>query len=227
MKKFAFPLGYIAALTCCLPLTILYISVAAALLSRDGTHLLVKLLLAAAALAYWGLIAFLWLGNIWTSFRMYRRGDLEGCVKGMLLHKYGLVVFFVVNYLVILLCTMVFGIVGLMGSRGTILLALPVLLPWMGTIFAFLSFLAWLALMPGGFFGLQVIRASVSQGMMGPGKAILHGLLQFTFCLDVLDAMDLSVRYWKMGKKSAAVIGVLYLLALIGILAGAVMLFGG
>ena len=61
---------------------------------------------------------------------------------------------------------------------------------------------------------------------MGIGMAVLHGILQFMFLADVLDAMYLAVKKWGMGKKSSVVIAVLYVLMLGGIIWGAVKVFG-
>ena len=69
---------------------------------------------------------------------------------------------------------------------------------------------SWLVMVPGAFYGVQVIRLSYGEKKMGMGAALLHGFLQFNFLVDVLDAMYLAVKKWGMGKKSSVLIGILY-----------------
>lgn len=159
------------------------------------------------------LLLFLFLGllNIRDSFRAYTEKDAVYCVNGMLILKYGLVVFFIFNFLILTAVFLLGGLVVLIASRGTLIFALPMLLPWIFAIIGIAAFFTWLMLLPGAFWGVQVIRKSMAEGKLSPGKALLHGALQFIFLTDVLDAMYLSVRIWNRGKKSAAVIGTLYL----------------
>ena len=66
------------------------------------------------------------------------------------------------------------------------------------------------------FYGIQVIRITYREKKTGIGAAVWHGILQFVFLADVLDAMYLAVKKWGMGKKSSVVIGFLYVLMLAG-----------
>jgi len=154
--------------------------------------------------------------NIWDSFRAYTKKDAVYCVDGMLILKYGLVVFFVFNFLVIAAVFLVGGLISLVASRGTIILSLPILLPWIFILVGAAVFATWLILLPGAFWGIQVIRKSLAEGRISSGSALLHGLLQFLFLTDVLSAMYLSVGVWGRGKKSAVAIGLLYLAAIAG-----------
>lgn len=87
---------------------------------------------------------------------------------------------------------------------GLAIFAAPVLLPFL--VFSIMLTVAatWLAIIPGAFFGIQVIRFTVREKKIGPGAAVLHGILQFVFLADVLDAMYLAVKKWGRGKKSSA-----------------------
>ena len=96
------------------------------------------------------------------------------------------------------------------GSRGTILFALPFMLPGILFFMTVLVIGTWLIMVPGAFYGVQVIRLSYGEKKMGMGAALLHGFLQFNFLVDVLDAMYLAVKKWGMGKKSSVLIGILY-----------------
>ena len=119
---------------------------------------------------------------------------------------------------------MTFGM--LIGTKGLVLFAAPVLLPWLIAAIAFNVFASWLAIVPGAVYGVQVIRFTVKGKKTGIGAAIWHGLLQFLFLTDVLDAMYLAVKKWGMGKRSSIVIMILYVLVLAGIVWGVVKVFG-
>ena len=144
----------------------------------------------------------------------------------MLLHKYGLVIFFVVNFIVMFLFYFVVTFGSLVGTRGLALFAAPVLLPWLTAAVVFTVSATWLAIVPGAFYGIQVIRFTLREKKTGYAAAVLHGFLQFVFVADVLDAMYLAVRKWGRGKKSSAVIGILYIVAVAAVIWGVVYLFG-
>ena len=144
----------------------------------------------------------------------------------MLIHKYGLVVFFAVNFIVMFLFYFIMTFGMLIGTKGLVLFAAPVLLPWLIAAIAFNVFASWLAIVPGAVYGVQVIRFTVKGKKTGIGAAIWHGLLQFIFLTDVLDAMYLAVKKWGMGKRSSIVIMILYVLVLAGIVWGVVKVFG-
>lgn len=69
-------------------------------------------------LVYGGILVILGIWNMVKSFQIYKRQDMLGCINGMLIHKYGLVIFFCVNFIVLFLVyfMLTFGLV--MGTRG-------------------------------------------------------------------------------------------------------------
>lgn len=236
MKKYALSIAYVILLTLCVPLACLYIWLLTMLpipwellstwADSFGRGVFVFLLFLFPVGLYWIAAFILGAANIIKSFKIYRSGDAAGCVNGMLIHKYGLVVFFAVNFFVMVLFYFILTFGTLVGTRGLAFFAAPVLLPWLVAAIAFTVFASWLAIVPGAVYGIQVIRFTVKGKKMGLGAAIWHGILQFMFLTDVLDAMYLAVKKWGMGKKSSIVIGILYVLMLAGIIWGAVKVFG-
>ena len=71
----------------------------------------------------------------------------------------------------------------------------------------------WLAILPGSFYGIQVIRMTYKSGKIGFAEAVVHTVFQFFFLFDVLDAMYLATEKWGRGKKSSVIIGCVYLFA--------------
>ena len=161
-------------------------------------------------LIYLMAVAVLGILNVVRSFRAYRQKDIRYCVNGMLILKYGMVLYFIINYVVIAMIVLAGGLAAFVGSRGTILFALPFMLPGILFFMTVLVIGTWLIMVPGAFYGVQVIRLSYGEKKMGMGAALLHGFLQFNFLVDVLDAMYLAVKKWGMGKKSSVLIGILY-----------------
>lgn len=216
-RTYYLPICYDCLLTMGIPLNIAF--VAAAVGVREWISYRPMLILyGLLAFLYWTAVFVLGLANILVSFRKYGLGDDRYCVNAMLILKYGLVCFFILNF--VALCLI--GLVALVGSRGTILLLFPLLLP----VFLFCVAATWLLMLPGSFYGVQVVRLSRMQGKLGRGAgetdargnmALLHGILQFIFLLDVLDAMYLAVTKWGMGKKSSVLVGGLYAAFLSGI----------
>ena len=156
-----------------------------------------------AAVFYFLVLGILGITNIVRSFLAYGRGDEEHCLRGMLILKYGMVPFFIINFCSILLLSLA----ALVGSRGTLLFAFPVTVPLLFLAF----FCTWLAMVPGSFYSIQVIRLTRKKGKTNLLWAVWHGLLQFCFLTDVLDTMYLAVRKWNRGKLGAALIGLLYI----------------
>lgn len=236
MKKYALSITYVILLTLCVPLACLYIWLLTVLpipwdLLRTwadsfGRGVLVFLLFLLPVGIYWLAVFVLGVMNIIKSFKMYRAGDVVGCVNGMLIHKYGLVPFFIVNFMVMFLFYFVMTFGTLVGTRGLAIFAAPVLLPWLTAAVTFTVFATWLAVVPGAFFGIQVIRFTLREQKTGHGAAVWHGFLQFVFLADVLDAMYLAVSKWGRGKKSSVAIGIVYVLALAAVIWGTVYLFG-
>lgn len=205
-RTYALPVAYDVLLTAGFPLALAYFIFC----GFTGRYLPHQLLLAGFfvfALIY--LMASFTLGvlNIAQSFRKYAQGADVYCLNAMLVLKYGLVVYFLLNFVVYAF----FVLLVIAASRGTILFALP-LYPAIGAIFFLIIGGTWVGLLPGAFYGLQTIRFAKAQGKLSPKAAILHSILQFIFLLDVLDALYLSVKLWGRGKKSAVAVGMLYAL---------------
>lgn len=124
-------------------------------------------------------------------------GEIRFCINAMLILKYGLIPFFLLNCLFGLLVCLAFFV----GTRGTILFAFPVTVPFL----LLAVFSVWATLLPGSFYGLQVVRLGIRQGKLAFPAAIFHLLLQFTFIADVFDAMYLSTKNggWEKERSSS------------------------
>lgn len=203
-SAYALPIAYDVLLTAGFPLALAYFIFC----GFTGRYLPHQLLLAGFfvfVLLY--LMASFTLGvlNIAQSFRKYAQGADVYCLNAMLVLKYGLVIYFVLNFVVYAF----FVLLVVAASRGTILFAVP-LYPAIGAIFFLIIGGTWVGLLPGAFYGLHTVRFARAQGKLSSKAAILHSILQFIFLLDVLDALYLSVKLWGRGKKSAIVVGILY-----------------
>ncbi|MEY8336624.1 DUF6652 family protein [Lachnospiraceae bacterium 62-35] len=146
--------------------------------------------------ALWGGAAFI-LGviNVILSFLDYRK-DPESCVRKLIVMKYGLVPFFALNYLILFLIGFVIAVV----SMGISLL-------WYIPVFTFTT---WACMIPGAFYGIQTIRLCRKEKGMTIFPAIVHGVLQFCFVVDVLDTMYLTIHEFGRGKKAAIVVAAIY-----------------
>ena len=137
----------------------------------------------------------------------------------MLIHKYGLVAFFLYDF--ILLFTLYF----FAGAALTFMtggLIIPLMLPVMSIMIFFTVIAFWLTILPGSFYALQVIRMTYKAGKISLGTAILHGILQLFFLTDVLSAMYLAAVKWKRAKKSSIAVGIVYIVCAIGVVVLAV-----
>lgn len=220
MGKYRLQIAYDVLLTLGFPLCAAYIAlVGISGAALDGIWIWRIFLILAAG--YWLAVFVLGVGNIRQSFRKHKKKDAVFCVNAMLILKYGLVAFFIVNFAVIVFGFLAVGLVALMGSRGTIIFAFPAWFPVVLAAAGFYAFLTWLLMLPGSFYGIQVIRFSHAEGKISGGMGFLHVLLQFLFLADVLDALYLAVRKWGRGKRSSILVGGLYVAA---ILAAAVCL---
>lgn len=170
------------------------------------------------ALIYWVIALSLGIFCIVNSFIMYGRGNAIACLNSMLILKYGLMAFYIVNVGGSIALFSAVGLIAAVLSRGLAILMLPILFPGIAIFVCVGAVICWLVILPGSFYGLQVVRFSLKEKRISIAAAVIHALLQFTFVLDVFDAMYLSVRKWHRGKKSAAVIGILFLLCLFQIL---------
>ena len=217
MKQYPLPIAYAVLLTLCLPFNLLLAFLAFTvfpLVSSDFAESMCVLLFS----LYWAAAAVLGIQNIRNSFSLYRQGEVIPCINSMLILKYGMVVFFAVNFIVILILMLFFTLGMFVASRGTMIFAFPVVLPiYVLIVLAAMAF-TWLLLVPGAFYGIQVIRLTRAAG--------IHGIFQFTFFLDVLDSMYLAVVKYGRGKKSSAVIAVLYILLIIGFIWLGMKLYG-
>lgn len=153
--------------------------------------------------------------NIIQSFKAFNQRDTLFCINGMLILKYGMVIFFASNFLYITLTLLGLGIFGMLISHGTLIFTAPILLPFLIAIILFLLFIAWLIMLPGSIFSIQVIRLSRLEKKIGSASAFFHGLLQFLFLTDVLDTMYLALVKWRRGKKSSIVISFFYLFCIV------------
>ena len=211
---------FVVLLTVCAPLGYLYFIIVMQMLSyvaEDGLKAALLLSLI-PILLYWLIIGILGILNMKKSFQLYRDEDTIGCINGMLIHKYGLVIFFCANFIVLCFWYGLFSMAAVMGTRGLLLLFAPVLLPVWVVGLCISAFATWLAILPGSIYGIQVIRMSWKAGKISLMAAILHTILQFFFLTDVLDAMYLAAGKWNRGKRSSLAVGALYLISLVGII---------
>ena len=112
---------YVILLTLCVPLAYVYFILVTRLLDKipDGHIGLTLVIVFLPLLFYWGLVAAVGIINIGQSFKIYRTGNPIECVNRMLIHKYGLVVFFCVNFLVLFIYYFFISMAVLVGSRGS------------------------------------------------------------------------------------------------------------
>lgn len=170
------------------------------------------------AIIYIMVLYILGILNIWKSFSSYEEGDSTALINRMLIHKYGLVAFFLYDF--ILLFTLYF----FAGAALTFMtggLIIPLMLPIMSVMIFFTVIGFWLTILPGSFYALQVIRMTYKAGKISLGTAILHGILQL-FLADVLSAMYLAAVKWRRAKKSSIAVGIVYIVCAIGVIVLAV-----
>lgn len=218
-QTYILPIAYDVLLTAGFPFFVAYIIFC----GLFGASFPPRLLLAGffvCALLYLAAAFTLGVLNIAQSFRKYAQGEDIYCLNAMLILKYGLVVYFVLNFVFYVFL----GLIALAASRGTLLFAVP-LYPLLGVILFVIIGGTWVGLLPGAFYGLQTARFGRAQGKLSSGAAILHSILQFLFLLDVLDALYLSVKLWGRGKKSAVAVGILYAVPIVLFLASYLGLF--
>ena len=145
---------FVVLLTLCAPLGYLYFIIVMQMLSyvaEDGLKAALLLSLI-PILLYWLIIGILGILNMKKSFQLYRDEDTIGCINGMLIHKYGLVIFFCANFIVLCFWYGLFSMAAVMGTRGLLLLFAPVLLPVWVVGLCISSFATWLAILPGSIY---------------------------------------------------------------------------
>ena len=133
----------------------------------------------------------------------------------MLIHKYGLVAFFLYDFI------MLFTLYFFAGAALTFMtggLIIPLMLPIMSVMIFFTVIGFWLTILPGSFYALQVIRMTYKAGKISLGTANLHGILQIFFLADVLSAMYLAAVNWKRAKNSSIAVGIIYIVCAIGVI---------
>lgn len=111
---------YVILLTLCVPLAYVYLILVTGLLDKiqEGHIGLTLMIVFLPLFFYWGLVAVVGIINIGQSFKIYKTGNPIECVNRMLIHKYGLVVFFCVNFLVLFIYYFFISMAVLVGSRG-------------------------------------------------------------------------------------------------------------
>lgn len=171
------------------------------------------------AIIYIMVLYILGILNIWKSFSSYEERDSTALLNRMLIHKYGLVVFFLFSFITLFILYFFAGTVLTFMTGGLII---PVMLLIMSVMVFFTVIAFWLLILPGSFYALQVIRMTYKTGKISLGTAILHGILQLFFLTDVLSAMYLAAVKWKHAKKSSIAVGIVYIVCAIGVVVLAV-----
>ncbi len=215
-KTYRMPIIYDVLMTAIIPLNILYVIFSVIKYETFGGKALVGIYLI-LAIIYVFTITALGIINIAKSFLMYNKGDDIYCVNSMMIFKYGLTIFFVLNFIANILMWLVI----LVASRGTIIFAFPVV----AVIIAFSAIPTWIVSFPGSFYAIQVIRFGVKQEKFDKSHAIMHGILQFIFMLDVLDTIYIAVKKWNRGKKISFVICGFYIIAILAIIIALALIF--
>ncbi len=209
IKSYKIHIAYIILITCPFKLALFVLSF---------KNLPVSIIL---FLFYISLAIVLGILNIINSFRACAQKDIHYCLKSMLILKYGLIPFFVINFLEILFLLLI----AIVASRGTIVIFGMFLIPIAIPITIIIISITWSFLLPGAFYGVNVVRLSIAENKITAIQAIVHCILQFCFVLDILDAMYLSVSKWNYGKKISAFIAALYIILIIIIVLYFILLF--
>lgn len=146
--------------------------------------------------------------NILYSFKYRKNDDAIICLNNMMILKYGMVIFFIVNFFAWFLIISLFCLGTLVASAGAMIIFL---IPMLFVIIPAACLITALTMLPGAVYGVQVVILSYRHKLISLPMALVHGILQFCFLADILDTMYLSAVKWKRGKKSAFVMGILYL----------------
>ena len=196
---------YVILLTLCVPLAYVYLILVTGLLDKiqEGHIGLTLMIVFLPLFFYWGLVAVVGIINIGQSFKIYKTGNPIECVNRMLIHKYGLVVFFCVNFLVLFIYYFFISMAVLVGSRGAAIIFAPVLLPWLIVAVVFSVGATWLAILPGSFYGIQVIRMTYKSG-----KQLYIRYSSFSFCLMCWMQCILQRKNGEEGKRVLQLLGV-------------------
>ncbi|WP_242828217.1 hypothetical protein [Enterocloster clostridioformis] len=118
VRQYILPIGYTVVMTLCVPLHMMLLE--CALLAGSGnaesSSWLGLGLYGAGVLIYLMAVAVLRILNVVRSFQAYRQKDIRYCVNGMLILKYGMVLFFIINYVVIAMIVLAGGLAAFVGS---------------------------------------------------------------------------------------------------------------
>ena len=117
------------------------------------------------------------IANVVCAFRNYRQTP-ELCMRNLKLLKFGMIPCFVINF-IWMMC------LGLGVAVASNLIGLA----WFVPVAVIAT---WLYLLPGAFYGVQVVRIMRHRQGRGAGWCIFNGFLQFCFVLDVIDAAYLA-----------------------------------
>ena len=117
------------------------------------------------------------IANIVCAFHNYRRAP-ELCIRNLKLLKYGMIPCFVINF-IWMVC------LGFFVAVGSILVGLVWFVPLAVII-------TWLYMLPGAFYGVQVVRIMKKRQERSVIWCIFNGFLQFCFVLDVIDTAYLA-----------------------------------
>lgn len=139
--------------------------------------------------------------NIIQSFQLYKKNDPAYCLNAMLIMKYGMIPFFILHFVISsIFCFAVgFGVRSWSMYIAVIIIALVD---------------AWLLMLPGSFYGIQVIRSNLREKKTSLFAAIIHGIAQFLLVADVIDATYLAATRWRRFIKILLVVFSCALLAL-------------
>lgn len=146
---------------------------------------------------YWLAVFVLGVLNIMTSFKKHTKGNWEYCVNAMLILKYGLIFFYVLNFILFLAACLL----ALVVSRGTIIFAFHL---WLFDfiILAVIVATSYIIMLPGSFYSIQALRFCLKQNTLTKKKAVFLGILQFIFIIDVLSSAYIALKCFSKGKKS-------------------------
>ena len=213
-RRHGLQLAYVLTLNAGMPAAGILTAVLLALGYGDRLYAFLLLPILAAASAVLGI------ANIVQSFRVYAEKDTQFAVRSMLMMKYGLVVFFILNFILILLIFLLL----FAAKRGILLFMFPAALLFC----ALCAAAAWLAMLPGSVWSIQTVRLAYTEEKITLAAVFLHAALSLLFLADVPDAMYLAVHHYGCGKVGAVVVSVVYAVVLIAfpvLIAAAVTVF--
>lgn len=210
-KKSTLPIIYVALLSMQVPFHLIFFKIALTIQLESVKNVMrwIYLVIVLCHIIAVGIVGIL---NIIRSFNLYKNNEVNMTIRSMLIVKYGLVPFYIVNFifLLFLYVVMILGASAMFAFVGFSLMMVLIIGGVIG---------AWLTMIPGLFYSIQVIRFTEKSGKTGSVAKIWHILLQLFFLADVLDTMYLAVVKWNKGKIGAVIIGLLYILVLGNIVA--------